>query len=136
MQLLSTKYSQLSFNLTMLLLRATFGFLMIPKHGYAKLVNFSERKADFMDFMGLGSTLSLSLAVFAEFFCSIFLILGLCTRLATIPLIITTLVIMSVHDWVLLGEHEVVVAFLSAYVAILLLGPGKYSLDALITRNK
>lgn len=127
--LFSTSYNQVSFNLAMLLLRIGFGLLMIPNHGYAKLVSFSERKNDFMDFMGLGGSLSLSLAIFAEFACSILIILGFFTRLATLPLIITMLVILSVHNWEIFGKHELVPAFLLGYVAILLLGPGKYSLD-------
>ncbi|HMR18176.1 MAG TPA: DoxX family protein [Sphingobacterium sp.] len=125
-----------SSNLAALLLRVGFGVLMIPKHGYVKLVEFNERKEVFMDFMGLGSTLSLSLAVFAEFFCSIALILGLFTRLATIPLMVTMLVIFSVHNWVLFGQYELSTAFFIAYLAILVLGPGKYSLDYLIFKRR
>jgi putative oxidoreductase len=128
-------YSAGAFNLAMLILRLGFGILMIPKHGWAKLSNFAARKDSFMNFMGLGSEVSLGLATFAEFFCSILLILGLFTRLAAIPLIITTLVIMNQHNWEFFGKHELVPAFLFAYIAILLLGPGKYSLDARISRK-
>jgi putative oxidoreductase len=109
---------------------------MIPKHGYVKLVEFNERKDDFVDFMGLGGTVSLSLAVFAEFFCSILLVLGLFTRLATIPLLITLLVILNIHDWALFGKYELSTAFLIAYVVILILGPGKYSLDYNLLKRK
>lgn len=82
-----------------------------------------------MDFMGLGSTLSLGLAVFAEFFCSLLLITGLFTRLAVLPLIITMLVIMKQHEWTLIGTHESVIFFFTGYMLILILGPGRYSLD-------
>src|SRR5688572_23535543 len=87
-KLFSTKYSAGAFNAAMLFLRVGVGALMMT-HGYDKLVKFSEYKGDFMNFMGLGSTTSLALVVFSEFFCSILLILGLFTRLATIPLLIT-----------------------------------------------
>jgi len=128
-------YSPLAFNLATLILRVGLGILMIPNHGWAKLSHFAEKKEKFMDFMGLGSTVSLGLATFAEFFCSILLILGLFTRLATIPLIVTVLVILNVHKWQFFGEHELVPAFLIGYVAILLLGPGKFSLDAKISKR-
>ena len=122
-------------NLTSLILRVGFGMLMIPNHGYAKLVEFGERKGQFMSFMGLGSTTSLSLAIFAEFFCSIFLIFGLFTRLSAIPLLITVLVIMSVHNWEFFGKHELASAFFIGYFAVFLLGPGKFSLDYLLFKR-
>ncbi|HLO81537.1 MAG TPA: DoxX family protein, partial [Chitinophagaceae bacterium] len=71
-KLISTHYSDFAFNLSMLIMRLGFGILMIP-HGYDKLVHFAQYRKDFMNFLGLGSTLSLALVVFSEFFCSIFL---------------------------------------------------------------
>lgn len=132
----STAYSRFSFSVATLLLRLGFGALMIPNHGYAKLISYADRKDDFMSFMGLGGPFSLGLTIFSEFLCSILLIIGLFTRLATIPLIITVLVILSVHDWEIFGKHELVPALMLGYVAILLLGPGKFSLDQLIVKNR
>ncbi len=88
-----------------------------------------------MNFLGMGSSLSLGLATFAEFFCSLLLIAGLFTRLATIPLLVTIFVILHLHHWQFYGEHELVPAFLAAFLAILLFGPGKYSLDARISKK-
>lgn len=122
-------------SLAALILRLGFGILMIPYHGYVKLVEFNERKNEFMDFLGLGGTVSLSLAIFAEFFCSILLIFGLFTRLATIPLLVTTLVIFSAHNWELLGKYELGTAFFIGYLSILALGPGRFSLDYLIFKR-
>jgi putative oxidoreductase len=127
--------SPLSYNMAALLLRVGFGILMIPSHGYAKIMHFQQYKTDFVNFMGLSMEASLSLAVFAEFFCSILIIIGLGTRFAVIPLIFTVLVILSVHNWELIGEHELATAFLIAYLAILILGPGAYSLDGLIRKR-
>lgn len=119
-----------------LLLRIGFGILMIPKHGWAKIQKFPELSETFMDFMGLGSKISLSLVIFSEFVCSIFLILGLFTRAATIPLIITILVILNKNNWALFGKSELPLAFLFGYISILLLGGGKYSLDNVIFKVK
>lgn len=88
-----------------------------------------------MSFMGLSPSLSLGLATFAEFLCSLLLILGLFTRLATIPLLVCIIVIMQVNHWALPGKNEVAPAFLAAYLVLLLTGPGKYSLDARISRK-
>lgn len=128
-------YSKTSFNVATLVLRAGFGILMIPKHGWAKLSNFDAYKESFISFMGMSKTVSLGLATFAEFFCSLLLVLGLFTRLATLPLIVTMCVALYVHDWQIFGQNELVPAFLFGYIAILLLGPGKYSIDARISKR-
>lgn len=123
-------------NLSALILRLGFGILMIPNHGYIKLVEFNERKDQFMSFLGLGGPVSLSLAIFAELFCSILLIFGLFTRLATIPLLITMLVAFSSHDWQLFGRYELSTAFFIGYLAILASGPGKYSMDYMLFKRR
>lgn len=115
-------------NLALFILRIGFGALMIT-HGWAKLMHFEKMQESFMDFMGLGATVSLSLVIFSEFFCSFLLMIGFLTRWATIPLIVTAIVISSAHQWDFFGESELGSAYLVAYISILLLGPGKYSLD-------
>lgn len=132
MKITSTKYSTQAFNIAMLLLRVTTGVLLMS-HGYTKLVKFADMQHSFMNFMGLGSTISLSLIVFAEFFCSIFLILGLFTRLAVIPIIIGMLVVVFyAHDGQILGKGETGSLFLAASLVILLCGPGRASIDGMI----
>ena len=91
-KLLSISCSDWAFNIGMLLLRIGAGALIMPR-GYSKIVHFAEKKNSFMNFLGIGSTLSLSLVVFAEFFCGMFIILGLFTRLAAIPLVIAMCVV-------------------------------------------
>jgi putative oxidoreductase len=112
-----------------LLLRIFAGGLMVH-HGFDKLQHFSQFSAQFMDIFHLGKTTSLALVVFAEFFCSAFLILGLFTRLATIPLIITMLVALIVaHKGQFYGDGQPATLYLGMFLGILFLGPGKISLD-------
>lgn len=109
---------------------------MIPGHGWVKLTHFSEMQDKFMDFMGLGSQISLGLAVFAEFFCAIFIILGLFTRFAVIPLIILFAVAVSkAHGLDIFDTAQLPFVLLAGFCAILLLGPGKFSVDALISKR-
>jgi len=68
-------------SLAVLVLRLSFGFLMIP-HGYDKLQEFLAGKHDFPDPLQVSPIISHGLTVFAEFFCSILLVLGLFTYLA------------------------------------------------------
>ena len=131
-KILSVKYSASAFNAAMLLLRLGIGILMMH-HGYNKLVHFAEKKNTFMNFMGLGSTTSYMLIIFAEFFCSLFLILGLFTRLAAIPLIIATLVmIFKSHQGDIFGDGEDAALYLSGYIVLFFVGPGRVSVDNMI----
>ncbi len=131
---LSTKYSAGAFNFSMLLLRVVLGLLLIS-HGYAKLVKFDALKDKFMNFLHLGSTVSLALVIFAEFFCAIFLILGLFTRLACIPILIAMGVVVFVasHGHIF-AEGERGAIYFAATVVILLCGPGRISVDGMIRK--
>lgn len=133
-RILSIKYSAGAFNFAMLILRLGVGVL-VASHGYSMLVHFSSLKLHFLNFFGLGSTVSLSLAVFAEFFCSIFLILGLFTRLALIPIIIVMAVaLFKVHNGQLFEAGERASIYLVTCLALLLCGPGKISMDGFISK--
>jgi len=133
-RILSITYSQAAFNIAMLLLRVSFGVMMIP-HGYDKLVKFAHMKSGFINFLGMGSTMSLALDVFAEFFCSIFLIFGLFTRIVVIPLIIAMGVVVSIaHKYQIFGDGEHGAMYLAGFIVILLLGPGKISVDGVINK--
>lgn len=131
-KLLSTKYSTGAFNAAMLILRLGSGVLMM-NHGYGKLMNFSTLQHKFMNFLGMGSTFSLALVVFAEFFCALFIIIGLFTRLAVIPLIIVMAVaLFKAHNAEFFGEGETAAIYLTAYLTLLFVGPGKISVDSMI----
>jgi len=90
-----------------------------------------------MDFMGLGPATSLILAIFAEMICSALLILGLFTRAATVPLIVTAIVItFMAHDGDVFGKGYGGFSYLLVYIVLLLVGPGKFSLDAVISSRQ
>lgn len=131
-KLLSAKYSAGAVNAGTLILRLAIGILMMD-HGYDKLIHFSEYSHQFINFLGMGKTLSLALVVFAEFFCSLFLILGLFTRLATIPLIITMcVVIFSINNGKVFMQHESPALYLTGFLVLLIIGPGRISVDSMI----
>lgn len=133
-QFLDPVYTRRTLNSAGLCLRLGLGVAMIP-HGYEKLMHFNEQKADFLNLFGLGSPVSLALALGAEFFCSILLMLGLLTRLVLIPLIVTALVIVCMaHEGDIVGDGSTGFLFLVGYTTSLLLGAGDYSLDALIAK--
>jgi putative oxidoreductase len=133
-KMLSTSYSAGAFNAAMLVLRLAAGVLMM-KHGYDKLVHFADYKSSFMSFLGLGSTSSLALVIFAEFFCALFIIIGLFTRWAAIPLIITMgVALFKSHNGEFMGEGEMAALYLGAYITLLFIGPGRISVDGMIAK--
>ena len=110
---------------------------MLIGHGWGKLMSFSDRVDRFPDPLGIGSTLSMSGAVLSETLFAALVLLGLITRGAVIPLIFT----MGVAAFVIHGgdplfgpgpSKEMALLYLSAYVVILIGGPGKYSADHLL----
>lgn len=133
-KLFSIGYTSSAFNIAMFVLRVGAGVLMIH-HGYDKLVHFQSYAPKFMNFMGLGSNVSLSLVIFAEFFCSIFLMLGLFTRLAAIPLLIDMAVaVAKAHNVEILGEGEHASLFFLIFLFIFIIGPGRISIDGMINK--
>ncbi len=133
-KLVSTHYSQGIFNFAFLLTRLIFGVLMMH-HGYDKLVHFSEIKSTFYNFLGMGSTASLLMVVFAEFFCALFIVLGLFTRLAAVPLIICmSVALFKVHKGDFFGDGQAAALYLGVFVLFLLVGPGRVSVDGLASK--
>jgi putative oxidoreductase len=134
-RILSVKYSAAAFNFSMLLLRIVFGLLIIIKHGYFKLENFSTIQNNFYNFLGLGMKTSLVLSIFAEVLCALFVVLGLFTRFAAIPLVITMIVaIFGANTDKPLLESELALLYLGAFTTLLFCGPGKISIDKMINK--
>jgi putative oxidoreductase len=135
-RLFNTNLNQEALHFMLLILRVGIASFMIV-HGYQKLGMLTAGgEIQFGDPIGVGTTASLYLAVFAEFFCSIFLLLGFATRLATIPLIITMIVaVFVVHAADGFDKKEMGLHYLLAYVFLLVSGPGKYSIDQMISKS-
>lgn len=123
-------------DIAILLARISIAILMLT-HGISKIALFNETPVQFMDFMGLGTEMSLALAIFAEMGCSVLILLGLATRVAVIPLIITMLVaVFIVHGADPFAKQEMGLHYLLVYIMLLLTGSGKYSLDSLVTAKR
>ena len=113
----------------LLLLRVASSLMMVT-HGWPKIANFSDYLNRFADPLGLGPALSLQATIFAEFFCAILVALGLLTRVALIPLIITMAVVtFIVHAGDAFGDKELSLLYLVNFLVLFITGPGKYSLD-------
>ncbi len=124
-------------SVALLLVRLVTGSLMLT-HGIMKYkLLLGPGPVKFADPIGLGEGNTLVLAVIAELFCSILIIIGFATRLAVImPMITMIVAVFIVHAHEGLEKQELPALYLLLYVFLLITGSGKYSLDKLIPRRK
>lgn len=122
----------------LLLLRVFVGFTMLFSHGWGKMLKlFGDEPIQFADTFGIGPAATLFLVVFAEVVCSFLIAVGLLTRAAAIPLIITMLVAVFIIHWGdPFGKKEFGLLYLLPYILLLLSGAGRYSLDAIFGKKK
>ena len=126
----TTRYTARA-SLFLLALRVLFGVLLLS-HGIAKVDDFAALSEVFPDPLGLGSRISLTLAIFGELFCSVGFIVGAFYRLALIPMIFTMCV---VHGDDPFAVKELAAIYLSVFVLMYISGPGNYALDRLIAER-
>jgi len=119
-----------NYDLSILLIRITAGGLMLT-HGFPKMMKlFAGGEIQFADPIGIGMTASLALAVFSEVICSFLVLVGYKTRWFAIPLAITMFIAAFVvhlsHPW---AKKEMAIIYLLMYLALIISGSGKYSVD-------
>lgn len=123
-------------SLSILILRLSIGAMLLLGHGLQKLNTFADLKGVFPDPLGVGSQMSLTLSVFAEFFCSLFLIFGVCTRLVSVPLIINmavaAFIFHSADPW---EKKELAFAYLVPFITLFFSGGGEYSISAICKKK-
>lgn len=135
-KLLTIEHKPVNIDIALLIARVAIAAFMLV-HGLPKMEKlFSGEPVAFANVFGMGQWLSLGLAVFAEVICSVFILLGLGTRLAVIPLIITMLVaVFYIHGADPFVKQEMGLHYLITYVALLIMGSGRYSLDNYLFAN-
>ena len=121
-------------------LRVSFGLSLFLKHGLEKITGFHRMAQGFPDPLHIGARLSLSIATASDAVAAIFLIMGFATRPSAFFVACNILVAwIFVHHGMFFGkgaDHgEVCVLYICGFLAVLLCGPGRYSIDALLGRE-
>ena len=103
----------------LLVVRIVFGILMM-NHGIDKWANYQELSTVFPDPLGIGSPLSLGLAIFGEL----------------IPMIFTMCVaFFIVHGNDPFAVKELAFVYLVVFVLMYIIGPGKFAVDRWISQS-
>lgn len=110
---------------------------LLMTHGIPKLQRLlSGEEIQFIDPYGLGATTSFVLIIFAEVICSALVIIGAFTRLAAIAIMIgmaTAVIFAHANDP--FGVKEKPLLFLVIFTFLLIIGPGRYSVDNRLRRR-
>lgn len=130
--LFPTKPDTAKVSLLLLAVRIIFGLLLM-NHGIQKWSSFQEMSTTFPDPLGVGSPISLGLAIFGELVCSMAFVIGFLYRLAMIPMIFTMVVaFFVVHANDVFAVKEMAFIYLVVFVIMYIVGPGKFSIDYII----
>ena len=101
-------------------------------HGLDKMTHFNELSYTFPSVFGFGSYVTLMLAIFCEFACSLFLMAGCLTRIVLLPMIVSMAVaFFDIHD-AMMPDGELSLIYFIVFFGLFLIGPGRYSVDYLI----
>lgn len=128
--LFSDKLKSMLEDIGKLLLRLLFAIPLALNHGWPTIKGVLSGHSDFPDPLGIGPEISMVMAGFAEFICALFVIGGIFTRISVIPILINfSVAVFIFHGNDPFGRKELAYLYLSSMTVIILLGPGKFSVD-------
>ena len=117
-------------NIALLILRVVFAGSMLYGHGLNKLNRLIEGDLSFANPIGIGEAPTLFLAVFSEFLAPLFILAGYKTKVFSFfPAATMFVAAFIVHLSDPFARKEKAILFLIGFIVIMMMGPGKYSID-------
>ncbi|MFT4113937.1 DoxX family protein [Silvibacterium sp.] len=121
----------------LLLLRLLGVAPLLIKHGFEKLFTFSQMAAHFPDPIHIGPVPSLICAMLGDSIATILLLVGLLSRWAALVSLVNLFVAWAFfHHFLFFGhdaDHgELIVLYIAIMATLVVAGPGRYSLDAVL----
>jgi putative oxidoreductase len=111
----------------LLFLRVSASILVLLVHGLPKVFHYTAQLAEIEDPFHFGKAFSLCFAIFAEVVCPLFMIFGIATRLAALPIIgVTVIALAFVHPEWNLGEAQFAWMLLILFGTLVIGGAGRY----------
>ena len=119
------------------ILRMTVALLLAVRQGWPTFLQFLEGSTEFPDPLHIGARATMGMMVFTELFCAVAVSIGVLTRLFCIPVIIGFTVAIFVHHLSdPLSYKELPILYWGGFLAILFLGPGKYSVEYFLLKKQ
>lgn len=124
-------------NLGRLFLRLFVG-VMLMQFGIRQWLHFGEAAVNFPATLGMSAEVSLAVMITIEIVCSLFIMFGFCTRMMVLPPFIAMILAehhllqstaMATYDISWTQPAYIPILFMGIYFFILLVGPGKISVD-------
>lgn len=124
-------------NMGRLFLRLFVGVMLI-QFGLRQIYHFDESLASFPSTLGMSPEVSLISMIVIELLCSLFIMAGFCTRMMVLPPFFAMLLAehhlltsaqVPTHDITWMQPGYLPIMFMGIYFFILLVGPGKISVD-------
>ena len=117
-------------NIALLLIRIIFAGSMLYGHGLSKFYRLIEGNLSFANPIGIGEAPTLVLAVFSEFLAPLFILIGYKTKIFSFfPAATMFVAAFIVHLSDPFARKEKAILFLIGFIVIMMMGPGKYSID-------
>ncbi|MDE1178996.1 DoxX family protein [Paraburkholderia sp.] len=125
-----------SVDIGLLYLRVSASLLVLAVHGLPKAMHYASQAAAIEDPFHLGKTLSMVFAIFAEVVCPPLMILGIFTRFAALPILMVTVIALTVvhRDWSL-ADGQFAWMLLILFGTIAIAGPGRIRVHVGAPRN-
>ncbi len=116
-----------SADVALLFLRVSASVLLLIVHGLPKMLHIRAQLGAIEDPLHLGSAFTLAFAIFAEVVCPVLMIVGVFTRLAALPILVVTVVALTlVHpDWSL-EQAQFAWMLLILFGTVAIGGAGRY----------
>ena len=117
-------------NIALLLIRIVFAGSMLYGHGLSKFYRLIEGNLSFANPIGIGEAPTLVLAFFSEFLAPLFILVGYKTKIFSFfPAATMFVAAFIVHLSDPFARKEKAILFLIGFIVIMMMGPGKYSID-------
>jgi putative oxidoreductase len=132
--LFSVHWSHGLVNLSLLVLRVGTG-LMLLTHGLPKLMHFEDMSGHFADPLHVGPTVSLIIVLISEIICAFLLVIGLLSRpAAAVVFVEMCIILLFIHHHDPFARQELAWHYLISSFTLLCCGPGRISIDGMISR--